>query len=444
MQCKLFDLFHAVAKLGGFEYVSGIKGMRVRIAEFLGAHEGHHATRMLGLRDSSSRKESQSIWQKNDLGGLEAFLRTKVGSREEQETALQAFEARYPAPPKPSIKFVIPKLKPVAPSEPQPQPQPPSQQPPLPREPQPQPPALLPPKKRKSAELPGPSAEPNDAGRPAPSAPERRNGDHREEAGRDRRKRSKPQKSVRGTVEVTVRPSSAGRRDSAPRGDGRPREPPDYGRRGSPDYTLGGSPGEGTADRGRRPGSASRPGSAPGPSMEERRLRRDSGDQYHGGGGLAHYKTQLCKWHARRGGCKWGDGCVFAHGTAELRPEGMFAPRRDAPPPHRNGLGNGRPANGFGSGSNAVGLGNGRPAGDAQFPRRRSRSPAKRTSSPGLVIDLDASQPKDLRKLLSPKKQPRGRSREQQPQKQGGRGDLRTLLSPKEKREVINLDSDSD
>ena len=430
MQCKLFDLFHAVAKLGGFEYVSGIKGMRVRIAEFLGAPEGHHATRMLGLRDSSSRKESQSIWQKNDLGGLEAFLRTKVGSREEQETALQAFEARYPAPPKPSIKFVIPKLKPVAPSEPQPQP--PSQQPPLPREPQPQPPALLPPKKRKSAELPGPSAQPNDAGRPAPSAPERRNGDHREEAGRDRRKRSKPQKSVRGTVEVTVRPSSAGRRDSAPRGDGRPREPPDYGRRGSPDYTLGGSPGEGTADRGRRPGR-----SAPGPSVEEPQLERRFKSEA--------YKTQLCKWHdPPTRTCRKGGACRFAHGTADLRPDGMGAPRRDAPPPHRNGLGNGRPANGFGSGSNAVGLGNGRPAGDAQFPRRRSRSPAKRTSAPGLVIDLDASQPKDLRKLLSPKKQPRGRSREQQPQKQGGRGDLRTLLAPKEKREVINLDSDSD
>ena len=192
MQCKLFDLFHAVAKLGGVEYVRGIKGMRVRIAEFLAGASGA-ANRMLGFRESPGRKESLSIWQKNDLDGLEAFLRTKVGSREEQETSLQAFEARYPAPPKPSMKFIVPKLKPVAPSEPQPQPQP--SFPPLPREPQPQPPALLPPKKRKSAEPPGPSAEPKGAGSQAPSAPERRNGDHRE-AGRDRRKRLKPQKAV--------------------------------------------------------------------------------------------------------------------------------------------------------------------------------------------------------------------------------------------------------
>ena len=193
MQCKLFDLFHAVAKLGGVEYVRGIKGMRVRIAEFLGAHEpaSWAANRMLGFRESPGRKESLSIWQKNDLDGLEAFLRTKVGSREEQETSLQAFEARYPAPPKPSMKFIVPKLKPVAPSEPQPQPS----FPPLPREPQPQPPALQPPKKRKSAEPPGPSTEPKGAGSQAPSAPKRRNEDHRE-AGRDRRKRLKPQKAV--------------------------------------------------------------------------------------------------------------------------------------------------------------------------------------------------------------------------------------------------------
>ena len=48
-----------------------------------------------------------------------------------------------------------------------------------------------------------------------------------------------------------------------------------------------------------------------------------------------------------------------------------------------------------------------------------------------MVIDLDASQPEDLQKLLSPKKQPHGRSREQQPQGRWGRGDLRALLSPK-------------
>ena len=70
----------------------GIKGMRVRIAEFLGAHEraSGAANRMLGLRESPGRKESLSIWQKDDLDGLEAFLRTKPGGTKGAKAAGRA------------------------------------------------------------------------------------------------------------------------------------------------------------------------------------------------------------------------------------------------------------------------------------------------------------------------------------------------------------------
>lgn len=32
------------------------------------------------------------------------------------------------------------------------------------------------------------------------------------------------------------------------------------------------------------------------------------------------HKTSLCKTYEKKKQCPWGDNCIFAHGTAELRP----------------------------------------------------------------------------------------------------------------------------
>eukprot|EP00330_Aristerostoma_sp_ATCC50986_P013079 CAMPEP_0114582492 /NCGR_PEP_ID=MMETSP0125-20121206/6457_1 /TAXON_ID=485358 ORGANISM="Aristerostoma sp., Strain ATCC 50986" /NCGR_SAMPLE_ID=MMETSP0125 /ASSEMBLY_ACC=CAM_ASM_000245 /LENGTH=120 /DNA_ID=CAMNT_0001775467 /DNA_START=84 /DNA_END=446 /DNA_ORIENTATION=- len=42
---------------------------------------------------------------------------------------------------------------------------------------------------------------------------------------------------------------------------------------------------------------------------------------------VTNYKTMKCKYH-EKGYCKYGNGCSFAHGEVDLRPQGSPVPQQ--------------------------------------------------------------------------------------------------------------------